>query len=203
MREWRGCWVSVVRRLRTPHGCRDGHGLCAVQGRDRVAEVLASDYEIDVMGVRRSRPKPVLKPFYDPKSERVKRTESVRVFAARCVRRSRRDAAPNPGVFWKNARQKKPAQSDGCAGFLLVFWAEGVQPLKDVDGIGQLIVVFAQVCSCCLGAFAVFFDLFEFHLRSGCRYPVSRAKRCFGIEADVCVFFRFVIIWSQGGAVRR
>jgi 4-methylaminobutanoate oxidase (formaldehyde-forming) len=47
-----------------------GMGYVPCKG-ETVVEVLASTYEIDVMGTR-VKAEASLKPFYDPKSERVK-----------------------------------------------------------------------------------------------------------------------------------
>ena len=51
-------------------GAAMGMGYVPCKG-ETVAEVLASTYEIDVMGTR-IKAEASLKPFYDPKSERVK-----------------------------------------------------------------------------------------------------------------------------------
>ena len=51
-------------------GAAMGMGYVPCKG-ESVADVLASDYEIDVMGVR-VRAEASLKPFYDPKGERTK-----------------------------------------------------------------------------------------------------------------------------------
>ena len=51
-------------------GAAMGMGYVPCKG-ESVAEVLASDYEIDVMGVR-VKAEASLKPFYDPKGERIK-----------------------------------------------------------------------------------------------------------------------------------
>jgi 4-methylaminobutanoate oxidase (formaldehyde-forming) len=51
-------------------GAAMGMGYVPCKG-ETVAELLASDFEIDVMGTK-VKAEASLKPFYDPKSERVK-----------------------------------------------------------------------------------------------------------------------------------